>query len=282
MRSNMFILLLVALLFVSCKFFGNSSSPKKTAPSLDDAASRDSKLGRIPLTASSKKDENTSDSSGKVDTTQEDKQKSSPTMLAADNPTTDPTTTSSASTDKQDTKGKLSEEDKKKLMYFFRKTIRYQYNLVSIYNKYASPYNAIATYGDCNNYGIECFSPGPSAKRSKALTDLESLNLSQDYTKLSKMLKDALPNYDTKTLDEAIAEYKKAIDEASEAERKIEIAKNYVETQEAEEDKKNRNIVYLKTVRSILDVIESTMETASLAYADAFTVVSDSLSCSEF
>ncbi|QMU99895.1 hypothetical protein F0310_05675 (plasmid) [Borrelia sp. A-FGy1] len=50
MRCNLFILLLATILFVSCKFFGNSSSPKKIAPSLDDAASRNSKLGRIPLT----------------------------------------------------------------------------------------------------------------------------------------------------------------------------------------------------------------------------------------
>ncbi len=47
-RRNMCILLLVAILFVSCKFFGNKSSSKEDA-SLPDAASKISNLGSYVL-----------------------------------------------------------------------------------------------------------------------------------------------------------------------------------------------------------------------------------------
>ncbi|WP_232535986.1 hypothetical protein [Borrelia sp. A-FGy1] len=264
MRSNVFILLLTTILLVSCKFFGNNSSGKKAAAS---------NISKLALSDSSdKQDKNTSD------TIDEDrKHETSPDMLASDDPTT-----SSASTDKQETKGKLTKEDKEKLNAFFSKTIRYQYSLVSIYNKYARHYNAIATYGDCNNYGIGCFSPGPSARRSKALDSLEKLKLDQEYSKLSSMLKDALPAYDTRTLDEAIEEYKQAISQASEAECRIEKINDYKEPTKDEKEKKKGNVDLLKTVSNVLAVIEKTIETASLAYADAFAIVSDSLSCINF
>ncbi|QMU99852.1 hypothetical protein F0310_05420 (plasmid) [Borrelia sp. A-FGy1] len=275
--NNMFILLLITLLFVSCKFFGNKSSGKKAPPTLT-AASRDSKLGSIPLTASSKKGENTSDAPGDADKSQRDVQKSSTDMLASD----DSTAASKDNTDKKETKGKLSKEDKDKLTSFFRKTIRYQSSLYSIYNKYVRHYNTIATYTGCGEYSISCFSAGPSARRSQAIAALKNNNLDNDYTNLSNMIKSVVPSYNTKTLDDAIAAYKQAVSKASDAEEEIEIVNDYSETQSAKQEKKKKNIDHLKTIRRVLTVIEKTIETASLAYADAFAIVSDSLSCSKF
>ncbi|WP_232535987.1 hypothetical protein [Borrelia sp. A-FGy1] len=202
--------------------FGNNNSAKKASAS---------NISKLALSDSSdKQDKNISDT-----TDEHRKHETRPDMLASDDPTT-----SSDGTDKQETKGKLTKEDKEKLNAFFSKTIRYQYSLDSIYNKYASSYNAIATYGSCNEYNISCFSPGPSARRSKAIAELEILNLDQEYAKLSKMLKNAVSSYDTKTLDEAIAAYKEAVSKASDADRKIEIVKDHSEAQKAEEDKKKR------------------------------------------
>lgn len=54
-KSNMCILLLVTILFVSCKFFVNKNSSKdKEDTSLPDTASKINNLGSKPLTASSK------------------------------------------------------------------------------------------------------------------------------------------------------------------------------------------------------------------------------------
>ncbi|QMU99885.1 hypothetical protein F0310_05610 (plasmid) [Borrelia sp. A-FGy1] len=70
MRCNLFILLLVALLFVSCKFFGNSSSSKKADPS---------NISKLALDASSRKqDESTSYATG------EDKKNETSTDMLAD------------------------------------------------------------------------------------------------------------------------------------------------------------------------------------------------------
>ncbi|WP_421114436.1 hypothetical protein QIA00_04925 (plasmid) [Borreliella americana] len=54
-------------------------------------------------------------------------------------------------------------------------------------------------------YRNGCFSAGSSKKRRQALTDLKNKNLEEDYTKLSKMLKDDVPDYkDNNTLDNSI------------------------------------------------------------------------------
>ncbi|WP_232535994.1 hypothetical protein, partial [Borrelia sp. A-FGy1] len=165
---------------------------------------------------------------------------------------------------------------------FIYKTTYYEYILICIYNKYTRHYNTINTYGSCNTYRIGCFYPGPSAERRQAITDLGKLKLEEEYNKLSKMLKEAVPDYETKTLDDAIAEYKKAIDEASDAEGKIETINDYKEPNDKEKQEKKVNVDHLKKVRNVLPVIEKTMETASKAYADAFAIIASRLSSSEF
>lgn len=96
------------------------------------------------------------------------------------------------------------------------------------------------------------------------------------------MLKSAVPSYNKKDLDDSIAQYKEAIKRASEAEGKIEKVKDYASAQSVADDTKKRNIDHLKTVRDVLSIIKKTIEKASLSYANAFTVVASSLSCSEF
>ncbi|WP_232535953.1 hypothetical protein [Borrelia sp. A-FGy1] len=227
-RSNICILLLATILLVSCKFFGNNSSRKETDSFFDAASS----ISNLALDASSsKQDESTSDAIG------EDKKNETSTDMLADAPSA---YSVGPSIDKQENKGKLTEEDNKNLYTFLYKTISYQYILISIYNKYTRHYNTIATYGSCDTYRIGCFSSGPSAERKQAIADLEKLNLDQDYTKLSKMLKSAVPIYNTKTLDDTIAEYKKAVSKASEAECRIEIENDYAAAQSAAEDKKKK------------------------------------------
>ncbi len=159
-RINMCILLLTTILFVSCKFFGNSGASKEDA-SLLDAANKISN-SRI-ATSSGKQEENTSDTTGEAK-----KNKSIPEMLA-DVP-------AATSKEKQETKDKLTEEDHKKLIDFFSKTTTYQYSLDSIYNKYTRSYGTIATYGSCGNYSIGCFSTKPSEERRKALAKLKKIN----------------------------------------------------------------------------------------------------------
>lgn len=160
-RINMCILLLTTILFVSCKFFGNSGASKEDA-SLLDAANKISN-SRI-ATSSGKQEENTSDTTG-----EDKKNKSIPEMLA-DVPA------AATSKEKQETKNKLTEEDNKKLIDFFSKTKTYKYSLDSIYNKYTRSYGTIATYGSCGDYSIGCFSTGPSEKRKKALGELKKIN----------------------------------------------------------------------------------------------------------
>ncbi|WP_210360190.1 hypothetical protein [Borreliella garinii] len=274
-RRNMCILLLVTILFVSCKFFGNKSTSKEKEDAyLVDAINKIGESSNKPLTTSNKQEKNISDTTG-----ESIENKSNSEMLVAD----DPATASIASSrEKQETTLKLTEYDNKKLMAFLIKTITYQSDLNSIYNKYTKNYNTIDTYGSCDTYRIGCFSEGPSEKRRQALTDLEKLKLDEKYAKLSAMLKSAVPSYNKKDLDDSIAQYKEAIKWASEAEGKIEKVKDYASAQSAADDTKKRNIDHLKTVRDVLPIIKKTIEKASLSYADAFTVVASSLSCSEF
>ncbi|WP_050581620.1 hypothetical protein [Borreliella garinii] len=266
-RINMCILLLTTILFVSCKFFGNSGASKEDA-SLLDAANKISN-SRI-ATSSGKQEENTSDTTG-----EDKKNKSIPEMLA-DVPA------AATSKEKQETKNKLTEEDNKKLIDFFSKTKTYKYSLDSIYNKYTRSYGTIATYGSCGDYSIGCFSTGPSEKRKKALGELKKNKLEEEYSKLSKMLKSAVSSYKDNTLEDAIKKYAKAIEQASEAENKIETVKDYTEAKNATEEKKEKSVDHLKTVRGVLPVIKKTIETACLSYVDAFVALISSLSCNEF
>ncbi|WP_210380571.1 hypothetical protein, partial [Borreliella garinii] len=265
-RINMCILLLTTILFVSCKFFGNSGASKEDA-SLLDAANKISN-SRI-ATSSGKQEENTSDTTG-----EDKKNKSIPEMLA-DVP-------AATSKEKQETKDKLTEEDNKKLIDFFSKTKTYQYSLDSIYNKYTRSYGTIATYGSCGDYSIGCFSTGPSEKRKKALGELKKNKLEEEYSKLSKMLKSAVSSYKDNTLEDAIKKYAEAIEQASEAENKIETVKDYTEAKNATEEKKEKSVDHLKTATGVLPVIKKTIETACLSYVDAFVALTSSLSCNEF
>ncbi|WP_421114435.1 hypothetical protein QIA00_04920 (plasmid) [Borreliella americana] len=266
-RRNMCILLLVAILFVSCKFFGNKSSSKEDS-SLPDTASKISNLDSESLTASGKA------------TAQGNENTSSSEILVADDP---PVSSGvSGSLDKQEIKGKLTEDDKETLRTFFSTTTTYQSILDSIYSKYTSSYNTIATYGSCDTYRIGCFSKNPSEARSQALAKLEENNLEEEYAKLSNMLKKAVPSYNKRDLEDAITQYKEAIKQASEAEFKIETVIDYEAAKNATENKKKENVDRLKIVKSVLPIIKNNIETACLAYADTFVAVTANLSCSEF
>ncbi|MCD2332637.1 hypothetical protein [Borreliella americana] len=269
-RNNMCILLLVTIFFVSCKFFGNAGTSKE-GESLLDAASKTSNLGLD----TSYQEENASDVTGGS------RENKSILTMIADAPS--PAASDAISRDNQENKDKLTEDDNKKLMDFFRTTATYQSILDSIYNKYTRSYNTIATYGSCDEYRIGCFSEGPSVERRKALAMLKNNKLEEEYDKLSNMLKSSVFSYrDNNTLDNAIKEYRKAISKASETEHKIKIVKDYKAVQEAKNEEKKENVDSLKTVADVLPVIKKTIETACLFYADAFAVVTSSLSCNEF
>ncbi len=266
-RINMCILLLAIILLVSCKFFGNSGASKEGDSSLDAA----NKISNSRIaTSSGNQEENISDTIG------EDKKNKSISEMLADVPA------AATSKDKQETKDKLTEEDNKKLVDFFSKTTTYQSSLDSIYNKYTRSYGTIATYGSCGDYSIGCFSTGPSEKRKKALDELKKNKLEEEYSKLSKMLKSAVSSYKDNTLEDAIKKYVEAIEQASEAENKIETVKDYTEAKNITEEKKKKNVDHLKIAKDVLPVIKKTIETACLSYADAFVALTSSLSCNEF
>ncbi|WP_032981837.1 hypothetical protein [Borreliella garinii] len=106
-KSNMCILLLVTILFVSCKFFGNTSASKEKKDTSFSGAAR--KISKSVTTASSnKQEENKSNVTGEAK-----KHTSGPDMLADAFAVSDTT-----SRDKQENKDKLTEEDKKKLNAF--------------------------------------------------------------------------------------------------------------------------------------------------------------------
>lgn len=54
------------------------------------------------------------------------------------------------------------------------------------------------------------------------------------------MLKSAVSSYKDNTLEDAIKKYAEAIEQASEAENKIETAKDYTEAKNTTEDKKKK------------------------------------------
>ncbi|WP_236840939.1 hypothetical protein [Borreliella turdi] len=74
------------------------------------------------------------------------------------------------------------------------------------------------------------------------------------------MLKEAAFGYDKKDLENTIKEYEEAINQAIEAESKIEKVKDYKEAIDADEKKKKENIAHLKNVRNLLSVIKKTIE----------------------
>ncbi|WP_236841565.1 hypothetical protein [Borreliella garinii] len=91
-----------------------------------------------------------------------------------------------------------------------------------------------------------------------------------------------MPSYNKKDLDDSYVQYAEAIEQAIEAENKIETVKDYASAQSAADDTKKKNIDHLKTVRFVLPLIKKTIEIACLSYADAFAIATSSLSCNEF
>ncbi|MCD2332691.1 hypothetical protein [Borreliella americana] len=272
-KGNTFILILLTTMFVSCKFYGSDDANKKNT-SLSGTTVGISNIGSVILEQDGNKKGDTTTS--KVALAQVTDHANSKPMLADD------PDSSVSKYDQKNTTGKLNEEDMDKLKTFFGKTITYQGTLDSIYNKYTRSYNTIATYSGCADYGIECFSEGPSARRSQALTNLENNQLDKEYSKLNKMLKQAATGYDDSTLNSAINKYKEVIKRAKEAENHIEKENDYAETKKAGEEKKKKNLDNLKTVKDVLSVSEKTIETASVAYANAFAVIASGLSSAEF
>ncbi|QMU99705.1 hypothetical protein F0310_04640 (plasmid) [Borrelia sp. A-FGy1] len=166
----MFILIISTvskLLFLSSKFFRNKSTSKRDLPlpvtanttMLADvlATNTSSKITDLEIDTFAQVDRHTRHTNITAD------------MLAADVPATNTSSNFSVSLEKQGTASKLTEDDKDKLKSFFSKTTTYQSSLDSIYNKYASSYNAIDTYTDCSIYSIGCFNQGHSARRNYAL-----------------------------------------------------------------------------------------------------------------
>ncbi|WP_215536316.1 hypothetical protein [Borreliella bavariensis] len=104
--------------------------------------------------------------------------------------------------------------------------------------------------------GMGVLGEGHSKKRSQALTDLKKLNLEENYTKLSKMLKNDVPGYkDNNTLENVIAKHKEAIIKAIGAESQIKI-----KTENNGEEKKNESLTHLITVRGVLPVIKKLLK----------------------
>ncbi|WP_182117975.1 hypothetical protein, partial [Borrelia sp. A-FGy1] len=201
---------------------------------------------------------------------------SASTALISNTPTAT-SSTLSTNLDKKENTSKLTKDDKDKLKSFFSKTTTYQSSLDAIYDKRISSYRTIDTYTDCSVCSLGCFRF--SKIRSYAISDLENKKLEKEYAKLSTMLKEAVPGYDTKILDDAIASYRKAIRKASKAEQSIKAVNDYFKINE---EKRKKNIACLKTVRKLLTVIKKTTKTACLSYADAFAVLASGLSCSKF
>ncbi|WP_031478378.1 hypothetical protein [Borreliella garinii] len=269
-KGNTFILILVTTMFVSCKFYRNGDANKQNA-SLSDAAGDIGNIGLGILQDGNKKGNITS----KVALAQVAEHANGELIL-------DDPDSSVGKYDQEKIAGKLTEEDVDKLTAFFEKTITYQGKLNSIYNKYTGSYNTIATYSGCADYSIGCFSNGPSARRSQALINLENNKLDEEYSKLNKMLEQAATGYDASTLNNAINKYKEVIKKAKEAENKIAKENDYTETKKAAAEKKKRNLDNLKTVKDVLTVSKKTIESASVAYANAFAVMTSSLSSAEF
>lgn len=69
------------------------------------------------------------------------------------------------------------------------------------------------------------------------------------------MLKSAVSSYNDNTLEDAIKKYVEAIEQASEAENKIETVKDYTEAKNTTEEKKKKNVDHLKIARGVLPVI---------------------------
>ncbi|WP_232535989.1 hypothetical protein [Borrelia sp. A-FGy1] len=101
---------------------------------------------------------------------------------------------------KQENTSMLTKDGKDKLKSFFRKTTTYhQSSLVYIYQKHVMSYNIIDIYTDCDDYSTIYFKKSCSANRRYAIADLENKKTEEECAKLSKMLKNAAPSYDTKT-----------------------------------------------------------------------------------
>ncbi len=273
-KGNTFILILVTTMFVSCKFYGSDDTNKKNTSLNGDTREIDN-IGSVILEQDGNKKGDTTASKVALDQVTEH---ANSELMLNDDPDS-----SISKYNQENTTGKLTEEDMDKLKAFFVKTITYQGILNSIYNKYIRSYNTIATYSGCANYNsIGCFSEGPSARRSQALNDLEKNKLDEEYTKLNQMLKETTQDYCPKALDNAIEEYKRAITIAKEAEDKIKKITSFTIDEGNNNEERKENVDNLKKVNNILSISEKTIETASVAYANAFAVIVSRLSSAEF
>ncbi|WP_210753294.1 hypothetical protein [Borreliella valaisiana] len=275
-KGNTFILILVTTMFVSCKFYRNGDANKQNA-SLSDATGDIGNIGLGILQDENKKGNITS----KVALAKVIGHASSSSSSSEFKFNNDPNSSVSEYYQEK-TAGKLTEEDRGKLKVFFDKTATYQGVLDSIYNKNIRYYNTIATYSGCADYSIGCFSKAPSEKRSQAIAYLENNNLDKTYSSLNKMLKEAAHDYCPNALDNAIKEYKEVIIKAKRAENSIKKINDFTGDEGNNKEEGKKNVDNLKKVRDILSVFKKTIESASVAYADAFAIIVSSLSSAEF
>ncbi|WP_330529191.1 hypothetical protein [Borreliella valaisiana] len=273
-KGNMLILILVTIMLVSCKFYGSDGANKKNT-SLSGTTKGIGNIGSVVLGQDGNKKGDTTTS--KVALVKVIGHASSSELKFNDDPNS-----SVGEYYQEKTPGKLTEEDRIKLKVFFDKTATYQGVLDSIYNKNIRYYNTIATYSGCADYSIGCFSKAPSEKLSQALTYLENNNLDKTYSGLNKMLKEAAHDYCPNALDNAIKEYNEAIIKAKGAENNIKKINDFTGDEGNNKEEGKKNVDNLKKVRDILSVFKKTIESASVAYADAFAIIVSSLSSAEF
>ncbi|WP_458322045.1 hypothetical protein [Borreliella burgdorferi] len=274
-KGNMLILILVTTMLVSCKFYGSDGANKKNT-SLSGTTKGVGNIGSVILGQDGNKKGDTTTS--KVAVAKVIGHASNSELKFNDDPNS-----SVSEYDQEKTTGKLTEEDRGKLKVFFDKTATYQRVLDSIYNKNIRYYNTIATYSGCADYNIRCFSKAPSEKRSQALAYLENNNLDITYSSLNKMLKEATHDYSpNNALDNVIKEYKEAIIKAKEAENNIKKINDFTGNEGNNKEEGKKNVDNLKKVRDILSVFKKTIESASVAYADAFAIIVSNLSSAEF
>ncbi|WP_151073892.1 hypothetical protein [Borreliella turdi] len=273
-KGNMLILILITTILESCKFYRSDDVNKKNTP-LSGATKGIGDIGSVVLEQDRNKKGNAA--TNKVALAEVIGHAGSSELIFNNDPDFNV-----SEYNQERATGKLSEEDRSKLKVFFDKTTAYQGMLDSIYNKNISYYNTIATYSGCVDYSIGCFSKAPSKKRSQALDYLENNNLEETYSTLNKILKEAAHDYCPKPLDNAIREYKEIIIKAKEAENKIKKINDFIYDEKNNKEEGEKSVDNLKKVRDILSVFKKIIESASVAYADAFAIIVSSLSSPEF
>nr|WKT13926.1 hypothetical protein LKV13_04750 [Borrelia sp. BU AG58] len=175
----------------------------------------------------------------------------------------------------------LTVEEVRRLEDFVEKTEPYDLDLsVVINNKYFAFVGAMLTYASCLDYSPVCFDAKASASRKKALKALVDSDPKKDFEKLHNLLKKAMGR-DFGSLTAAISEFERVLKEAENANGKIEDTTIALAKDESEE-KKTRNVEYLKKVRAVGPAMLKAMELAAFAYADAFALLVSGMSSSRF